>query len=83
MTDGREGGGGSTNIMYHEIAENILNKKVMEVARQAQKKKSKKTMVHVPCILGNPNRKVILDILPFWKYDVSWRGGGGQPNMTK
>ena len=42
--DGWEGrgGGGFTNIMYHEIAENILNKKVMEVARQAQKKRAKK-----------------------------------------
>ena len=42
--DGWEGrgGGGFTNIMYHEIAENILNKKVMEVARQAQQKKEQK-----------------------------------------
>ena len=81
---GGGGGGGVRQIWrkYHEIAENIPKTKVKEVARYAHthKKRAKNTRVHIPRMLGNPNRKGILDILQFRKYDVSWRGGGGQPN---
>ena len=66
-------------MTYHEKAENMPTTQKSEGAPQARKKiGAKNTPVHARRKVGNLNHKVILDILTFRQYEVSWQGGFSQ-----